>query len=95
MLGSERELADGGFHEGIAQVRVAAGHAAVLVPEKPLEPALRRSGHSRVGREAVPQIVEPEVWDAGALDGPAESAADAMVVLEREQAAVDSGRERP
>jgi hypothetical protein len=43
----------------------------------------------------MPQIVEPEVWDAGALDGAAKGAADAMVVLEREEAAVDSGRERP
>lgn len=55
------------------QVGVAHAHFGVFVAQQLLNGAQLVSAHGQPGREVMPQIVQPEILDPGAVNGPSES----------------------
>ena len=81
---------DGGMEMVVGQVRVARGHARVLMMGEGLQFTRLGSVHRVVGKEGVLEVVQPEISDAGLGHGPSEGAAHRAPVLERKQFAVEA-----
>ena len=79
----EHDAIDSRFEVGIAQVRVAGGHATVPVSEQGLQAARVDSGHCLIARECMAAIVKAEIRDARATHSAHESDAD-LIGMERE-----------
>jgi hypothetical protein len=87
---AELDRVDGESQMRFGKVAVTQGHPRVFVSQKRLQAALLDSSHRVIARKGMSEIVKPEIFDAGALDGSLESAAHRVLVFERKQAAVES-----